>query len=191
MHFPVSSSSSLPLASALQLVGVVATAGYAFGHFSAWTYPLLVAFTAEGVSTALEKMRKKPSSSSSSAKAAGGEAAAKKGAAAAGGKITWQELAKHNTEESAWIAVHGKVYDITAWLDRHPGGKEHLLLAAGREATWAFESYHPFQSAQDPRAVLSKFEIGELASSNFPVYKEDTGLYAELRKVRNMQMKER
>lgn len=30
------------------------------------------------------------------------------------------------------------------WLDRHPGGSEVVLLMAGRDATEAFNSYHPF-----------------------------------------------
>lgn len=30
------------------------------------------------------------------------------------------------------------------WMDNHPGGKEILLLAAGRDITYAFDSYHPF-----------------------------------------------
>lgn len=33
---------------------------------------------------------------------------------------------------------------VTAWMENHPGGKEILLLAAGRDITYAFDSYHPF-----------------------------------------------
>jgi hypothetical protein len=33
---------------------------------------------------------------------------------------------------SAWVYVGTKVYDITPWLSGHPGGKEVLLLSAGR-----------------------------------------------------------
>lgn len=29
-------------------------------------------------------------------------------------------------------------------MENHPGGKEILLLAAGRDITYAFDSYHPF-----------------------------------------------
>jgi predicted heme/steroid binding protein len=66
-------------------------------------------------------------------------------AAAAGGKTyTWEEVAEHNTEKSLWVTVRGKVYDISSWVNNHPGGKEILLLAAGRDITYAFDSYHPF-----------------------------------------------
>lgn len=35
--------------------------------------------------------------------------------------ISGQEVAKHNSRESCWIIVHGKVYDVTEFLDEHPG----------------------------------------------------------------------
>lgn len=91
--------------------------------------------------------------------------------------FTWQDVAEHNSEESAWIAIDGKVYDVTEFVDKHPGGKELLLLAVGREATDLFNSYHPF--TKKPRAVLNKYCIGSLATFEHPVYKPDTGFYQE------------
>lgn len=46
-------------------------------------------------------------------------------------EYTWQEVAKHNTRESAWVSIEGKVYDVTKWVDTHPGGAEYIELAAG------------------------------------------------------------
>ena len=37
-------------------------------------------------------------------------------------KISRQELAKHFSKHDAWIAIHGKVYDVTKYVSRHPGG---------------------------------------------------------------------
>ena len=42
------------------------------------------------------------------------------------------ELTSHNTRQSCWIAVHGNVYDVTDFLDEHPGGSALLLKFGGR-----------------------------------------------------------
>lgn len=93
------------------------------------------------------------------------------------GVYTWQEVAEHRSEESAWIAIDGLVYDITEFIDRHPGGREIILLAVGRDATDLFNSYHPFTSV--PRKILTKYRIGSLATFEHPVYKPDSGFYRE------------
>jgi cytochrome b involved in lipid metabolism len=41
-------------------------------------------------------------------------------------KITAQDLRDHCCEKSAWIAIRGKVYDVTSFIERHPGGKDQL-----------------------------------------------------------------
>eukprot|EP00184_Porphyridium_aerugineum_P002639 CAMPEP_0184694374 /NCGR_PEP_ID=MMETSP0313-20130426/2367_1 /TAXON_ID=2792 /ORGANISM="Porphyridium aerugineum, Strain SAG 1380-2" /LENGTH=605 /DNA_ID=CAMNT_0027152665 /DNA_START=67 /DNA_END=1884 /DNA_ORIENTATION=+ len=95
-----------------------------------------------------------------------------------GGKYTWEQVAQHNTEKSAWISIRGKVYDVTSFLDSHPGGREMLLLCCGRDATDLFISYHPFTNK--PEQVLNKFEIGTMVTFEHPIYPEDTGFYKTL-----------
>ena len=46
--------------------------------------------------------------------------------------ISAEELAKHTTSDSLWMAINGKVYDLTNFLDDHPGGDEVLKDTAGR-----------------------------------------------------------
>ena len=53
-------------------------------------------------------------------------------------RITKEELKKHNTREDAWSAFQGKVYDLTAYLRFHPGGKQELMRVAGRDGTRLF-----------------------------------------------------
>lgn len=57
--------------------------------------------------------------------------------------ISGQEVAKHNSRESCWIIVHGKVYDVTEFLDEHPGGSKIILKYAGKDATEEYEPIHP------------------------------------------------
>jgi cytochrome b involved in lipid metabolism len=35
--------------------------------------------------------------------------------------MEWTELAQHNTPKSLMVAIRGRVYDVTEFLDRHPG----------------------------------------------------------------------
>ncbi|KAL5360664.1 FMN-dependent dehydrogenase-domain-containing protein [Aspergillus floccosus] len=53
------------------------------------------------------------------------------------------DIQNHNSESSCWIAIHGNVYDITKFLNSHPGGKAIILQHAGSNATAAFEDVHP------------------------------------------------
>lgn len=42
--------------------------------------------------------------------------------------ITPEELAKHNTEASAWVCIRGFVYDVTKFARFHPGGRMVRVL---------------------------------------------------------------
>ncbi|CAJ0949482.1 unnamed protein product, partial [Mesorhabditis belari] len=54
-------------------------------------------------------------------------------------QITLNEVAEHSTEASIWVIIEGKVYDLTLFLDEHPGGRDVLLEQAGKDATEAFK----------------------------------------------------
>jgi 4-hydroxysphinganine ceramide fatty acyl 2-hydroxylase len=48
---------------------------------------------------------------------------------------TWsrEEVATHNTAESCWVIYKDCVYDLTAFAEKHPGGKEKIIAVAGQE----------------------------------------------------------
>ena len=41
--------------------------------------------------------------------------------------ITYQELAKHNSKDDIWIEIDGLVYDVSNFMDEHPGGPAIIL----------------------------------------------------------------
>ena len=50
----------------------------------------------------------------------------------AGKKISLQDCKSHNKEEDCWLVISGKVYDVTEFLDEHPGGFDIVLAATGK-----------------------------------------------------------
>jgi cytochrome b involved in lipid metabolism len=47
-------------------------------------------------------------------------------------------LKQHNKRDDAWMALYGKVYNVTAYMPYHPGGEKELMRAAGRDGTKLF-----------------------------------------------------
>ncbi len=60
-----------------------------------------------------------------------------------------------------WLIYAGgaKVYDITTYLNQHPGGREILLEFAGKNADSMFED---IGHSRDARNMLAKYQIGVL-----------------------------
>jgi len=99
------------------------------------------------------------------------------------GKITWEELEKHNVASDCWLAVRIKVYDVTKWVPKHPGGVDPIALNGGRDATQLFEAYHPLSV----NAVLDKYYIGDLQhDAEHPIFPPMSDFYKTLKtKIEN------
>jgi cytochrome b involved in lipid metabolism len=68
-----------------------------------------------------------------------GESKAEEIASAADRHISTDELALHNKWQDCWIVIKGIVYDVSGYIDAHPGGRENLLQHAGADGTRSFE----------------------------------------------------
>lgn len=56
-------------------------------------------------------------------------------APAAAKTVTLEELAAHGSESDCWMAIEGKVYNLTEYLPKHPTPAAILVPWCGREAT--------------------------------------------------------
>ncbi|KAG9099157.1 hypothetical protein FRC06_005581 [Ceratobasidium sp. 370] len=64
-------------------------------------------------------------------------------------KINLEQLKQHTTTDSFYTLIHGKVYDVTKFLDEHPGGDEVITAEGGKDATEAFEDVGHSDEARD------------------------------------------
>ncbi|PWY85092.1 hypothetical protein BO70DRAFT_428641 [Aspergillus heteromorphus CBS 117.55] len=74
-------------------------------------------------------------------------------------EYTLAEVAQHNRKGDIWVAIHGQVFDITEYLQDHPGGADVLIETAGTDATAAFEDVG---HSEDSREILQEYLIGTL-----------------------------
>ncbi|XP_055692248.1 cytochrome b5 reductase 4 isoform X2 [Lutzomyia longipalpis] len=73
--------------------------------------------------------------------------------------VSHAELAKHCKKGDAWIAIRGKVYNVTRYMDFHPGGSDELMRGVGKDATKLFEEVHAWVNYEQ---LLGKCYIGPL-----------------------------
>ncbi|KAJ2941111.1 hypothetical protein O0L34_g10346 [Tuta absoluta] len=76
-------------------------------------------------------------------------------------KYTRADVAGRNGRNGApvWIIIKDVVYNVTPYLQEHPGGDDVLRGEAGKDATREFESVG---HSSDAKSVMKKYRIGEL-----------------------------
>lgn len=86
-------------------------------------------------------------------------------ASAPTGKIilSTAEIKKHNSESDCWSIVNGKVYNLTSYVQKHPGGNAVIANICGKDGTNSFSNQHNTESK--PKSVLSGFLLGSLGAS--------------------------
>lgn len=85
------------------------------------------------------------------------------GASSAAGDVvstfTLAEVATHDNIDDCYIAIQGKVYDVTGFIDQHPGGVDKITSGCGKEMTGVFAAIHS-NRAWD---LLARFQVGVLS----------------------------
>uniref|UniRef100_A0A8C6Q9Z2 Cytochrome b5 heme-binding domain-containing protein n=1 Tax=Nannospalax galili TaxID=1026970 RepID=A0A8C6Q9Z2_NANGA len=54
-------------------------------------------------------------------------------------EVTEEELKTHNTKDDCWICIRGFVYNVSPYMEYHPGGEDELMRAAGSDGTDLFD----------------------------------------------------
>ncbi len=71
---------------------------------------------------------------------------------------TLAQVQTHSGSSSCWTIVGTNVYNLTQWINSHPGGPEAILSICGKNGTAAFEAQHGGQ--RRPADELKNFLIG-------------------------------
>ena len=72
-----------------------------------------------------------------------------------------EEVNKHNTPKDCWIILFGRIYDVTPFLEGHPGGPEFFLEPGSRDLSESFEEVGHFQNFSI-LTMLRSFLIGKV-----------------------------
>tara|TARA_B100000945_G_C20419352_1_gene616921 strand:+ start:418 stop:1800 length:1383 start_codon:yes stop_codon:yes gene_type:complete len=56
--------------------------------------------------------------------------------------ISSEQIKLHNSENDCWIIINNLVFEVSDFLNKHPGGKLVILNSGGKDVTDAFENYH-------------------------------------------------
>ena len=76
------------------------------------------------------------------------------------GYYSKEEVALHAAPDDCWIVAHGRVYDATPFLHKHPAGAKTILKRAGGDATRDFD----FHSKGAQKRDWAPLQIGYLDS---------------------------
>lgn len=76
-------------------------------------------------------------------------------------KFTATEIASHKDTSSCYVSISGAVYDLTAWINLHPGGKDKITMICGTDGTDKFMKKH--KGAQKFMDILARYKIGILS----------------------------
>ena len=106
----------------------------------------------------------KPSASASAAPVASATASAKPSASASAPETTagytMAQVKVNDNTKTCWAVVDDYVYNLTTWINSHPGGAGAIVSLCGTDATSAFRTQH--QNQAKPAVRLDSYKLGPL-----------------------------
>jgi cytochrome b involved in lipid metabolism len=74
--------------------------------------------------------------------------------------LTLAAVAQNASPENCWVAIEGQVYDLTEWINQHPGGAGNITSLCGTDGTSRFSNQHGGSSSAE--STLERYLLGPL-----------------------------
>lgn len=71
-----------------------------------------------------------------------------------------REVANHNSVGDAWVVVDGVVYNVTSFLESHPGGQSITEQYLGSDISCVIRSYDVHSHSDTAFEILEQYKIG-------------------------------
>ena len=106
-------------------------------------------------------------------------------------EISRAELGKHVERDDMWIAINGKVYDVSKFLMKHPGSPVVMGFYKGQDATDAFHAFHSTDSETRERVgrIMDALQIGVLVHNPLPD-SDEASMLADFRSMESQFQKD-
>jgi hypothetical protein len=74
---------------------------------------------------------------------------------------TMAKVKENNSSASCWSVINGNVYNLTQWINSHPGGQSVIRGLCGVDGTSSFNGKH--RGDGGPASILTGYLLGPLA----------------------------
>ncbi|KAJ9219514.1 hypothetical protein DTO271D3_742 [Paecilomyces variotii] len=80
--------------------------------------------------------------------------------------FTPAEVAAHNTEKSCYVTLGSKVYDVTSFVDDHPGGGDLIMEYAGKDVSEIMRDVVSHEHTDAAYEILDECLVGFVSSDS-------------------------
>jgi len=77
---------------------------------------------------------------------------------------TTEDVAAHTQPSSCWVSRAGKVYDVSGFLNDHPGGDDLILAHAGKDIEDVMKDRIEHEHSESAYSMLDGYVIGRLGT---------------------------
>ncbi|WVQ70219.1 uncharacterized protein L199_008445 [Kwoniella botswanensis] len=77
-------------------------------------------------------------------------------------KIGSREVLDKKDGDEVWVVINGEVYNVTEFLDEHPGGREIIENNRSKDVSYIFNPRHPSDQLQPENLPPSVIHLGQL-----------------------------